>query len=87
MERVVLLALRSEDRVECFWPGPLEPRVEVAPGAAMQLRVMANKGHAGSGEVASARVRPRASPEDCQRPTRVPGHAAVAEPWYVSWYV
>src|SRR6478672_3819444 len=30
VERVVFLVLRGEDRVECFWPVPLEPRVEVA---------------------------------------------------------
>jgi hypothetical protein len=52
VERVVFLALRGEDRVECFWPVPLELPVEVAAGAAVQLRLMADDGYAGSGEAA-----------------------------------
>ena len=52
VERVVFLALRGEDRVECFWPVPLELPVEVAAGAAVQLRLMADEGHAGPGEAA-----------------------------------
>jgi hypothetical protein len=52
VERVVFLALRGEDRVECFWPVPLEPLVEVAAGAAVQLRLMADESFAGPGKAA-----------------------------------
>jgi hypothetical protein len=52
VERVVFLALRGEDRVECFWPVPLVLPVGVAVGAAVQLRLMADEGHAGPGETA-----------------------------------
>jgi hypothetical protein len=47
VERVVFLALRGDDRVECFWPVPLELPVEVAAGAAVQLRLIADDGYAG----------------------------------------
>jgi len=52
VERVVFLALRGEDRVEWFWPVPLVLPVGVAVGAAVQLRLMADDGHAGPGETA-----------------------------------
>jgi hypothetical protein len=52
VERVVFLALRGEDRVECFWPVPLELPVEAAAGAAVQLRLMPEESHAGAGEAA-----------------------------------
>ena len=61
VERVVFLALRGEDRVECFWPVPLELPVGVAAGAAVQLRLMADEGHAGPGE-AARRSRPLPAP-------------------------
>ena len=48
--RVVFLALRGEDRVECFWPVPLEMPAEVAAGGAVQLRLIADDGYAGPGE-------------------------------------
>src|SRR3954471_16941087 len=52
VERVVFLALRGEDRVECFWPVPLELPVGVATGAAVQLRLMADDGYAGPSDAA-----------------------------------
>jgi hypothetical protein len=51
VERVVFLALRGDDRVECFWPVPLELPAEVA-GAAVQLRLIADDGYAGPGDAA-----------------------------------
>ncbi|MBK1659692.1 hypothetical protein [Paracraurococcus ruber] len=46
VDRVVFLALRGEDRVECFWPVPLE--IPPAAGAtAEQLRLIADDGYAG----------------------------------------
>ena len=54
VERVVFLALRGEDRVECFWPVPLElPATAAAAGTAVQLRLIADDGYAGPGEAAS----------------------------------
>src|SRR4051794_32055438 len=52
VERVVFLALRGEDRVECFWPVSLEPPA-AATAAAVQLRLLADDGHAEPGEAAS----------------------------------
>src|SRR3954463_11426347 len=52
VERVVFLALRGEDRVECFWPVPLEPPATAATGAAVQLRLLADDSHTGLGEAA-----------------------------------
>src|SRR3954466_14330794 len=46
VERVVFLALRGEDRVECFWPVPLELPA-AAGGVAEQLRRIADDGYAG----------------------------------------
>ncbi|MEN0075443.1 MAG: hypothetical protein AAGC69_13725 [Paracraurococcus sp.] len=46
VERVVFLALRGEERVECFWPVPLELPAP-ATGAAEQLRLIADDGYAG----------------------------------------
>ena len=41
VERVVFLALRDEDRVECFWPVPMElSAMPAANGAPAQLRLM-----------------------------------------------
>jgi hypothetical protein len=48
VERVVFLALRGEDRVECFWPVPLELPA-AGGGAAEQLRLIADDGYAGPG--------------------------------------
>src|SRR4051812_12549420 len=53
VERVVFLALRGEDRVECFWPVPLELPATAADGPAVQLRLLADDGHAALGEAAS----------------------------------
>jgi len=50
VERVVFLALRGEDRVECFWPVPLTMPLAEEAGAstgAVQLRLMADDGYAG----------------------------------------
>ena len=49
--RVVFLALRGEERVECFWPVPLELPAEATAGVAVQLRLIADDGYAGPGEV------------------------------------
>ena len=46
VERVVFLALRGEERVECFWPVPLELPAPAA-GVAEQLRLIADDGYAG----------------------------------------
>jgi hypothetical protein len=54
VERVVFLALRGEDRVECFWPVPLElPAPAVPAGVAEQLRLITDDGYAGPGREAS----------------------------------
>jgi hypothetical protein len=53
VERVVFLALRGEDRVECFWPVPLELPVEASTGMAVQLRLIADDGYAGPVEPAN----------------------------------
>jgi hypothetical protein len=47
VERVVFLALRGEERVECFWPVPLELPAAAAGGMAAQLRLIADDGYAG----------------------------------------
>ena len=47
VDRVVFLALRGEDRVECFWPVPLEMPA-VAGGVAEQLRLIADDGYSGA---------------------------------------
>ena len=52
VEWVVFLALRGEDRVECFWPVSLEPPATTTQ-AAVQLRLLADDGPAGPGEAAS----------------------------------
>lgn len=58
VERVVFLALRGEDRVECFWPIPLEmPAPAVPAGAAEQLRLIADDGYAGPARQAAAASR------------------------------
>jgi hypothetical protein len=46
VDRVVFLALRGEDRVECFWPVPLELPPEKT-GTAEQLRLIVDDGYAG----------------------------------------
>ena len=46
VDRVVFLALRGEERVECFWPVPLELPA-ARPDAAEQLRLIADDGYAG----------------------------------------
>jgi hypothetical protein len=50
VERVVFLALRGEDRVECFWPVPLDVPAAATAGAAVQLRLIADDGHSGPGK-------------------------------------
>jgi hypothetical protein len=63
VDRVVFLALRGEDRVECFWPVPLEVPAEAAAGAAVQLRLIADGGEAGPETAASPPVpRPASQP-------------------------
>jgi hypothetical protein len=52
VERVVFLALRGEDRVECFWPVPLELPAAAADGPAVQLRLIEDDGYADPGEAA-----------------------------------
>jgi hypothetical protein len=44
VERVVFLALRDEERIECFWPVPLElSAMPAANGAPIQLRLIADE--------------------------------------------
>src|SRR3954452_2164300 len=50
VERVVFLALRGEDCVECFWPVPLELPADVPTGAAVQLPLMPEEACAAPGE-------------------------------------
>ena len=52
-ERVVFLALRGEDQVECFWPVPLELPATATEGPAVQLRLIADDGYVGPGEATS----------------------------------
>jgi hypothetical protein len=47
VERVVFLALRGEDQVECFWPVPLELPGGAADRGTEQLRLIADDGYAG----------------------------------------
>src|SRR3954464_1764013 len=67
VERVVFLALRGEDRVECFWPVSLEPPATTATEAAVQLRLLADDSHTGLGEAAS-----RSAPLLGAKPRRKP---------------
>ncbi len=60
VDRVVFLALWGEDRVECFWPVPLELPVEASTSGAVQLRLIADDGYAGPGQ-ATARTAPLAA--------------------------
>ena len=63
VERVVFLALRGGNRVECFWPVPLAPPATAVTEAAVQLRRLADDDHAGLGEAGqvSVEVRDRTS--------------------------
>lgn len=47
VERVVFLALRGEDRVECFWPVPLDMPAGVRGPVVEQPRLIADDGYAG----------------------------------------
>ena len=58
VERVVFLALRGDDQVECFCPVPLELPAEVADGVAVQLRLIADDGYAGPEEPVAGRPAP-----------------------------
>ena len=72
VERVVFLALRGEDQVECFWPVPLELPAEVVAGVAVQLRLIADDGYVGPDEAAG-----RSSPLPLALPRRKPAVAPV----------
>ena len=74
VDRVVFLALRGEDRVECFWPVPLELPAAAA-GAGVQLRLIADDGYAGPGNDAS-----RPSPLPPALPRRKPATANLSRP-------
>jgi hypothetical protein len=71
VERVVFLALRGEDRVECFWPVPLELPAAAADGPAVQLRLIEDDGYAGPSEAAR-----RSAP----LPPALPRRKAVGSP-------
>jgi hypothetical protein len=71
VERVVFLALRGEDRVECFWPVSLEPPATTTTKAAVQLRLLADDSDAGPGKVAS-RSAPLSAAVPRRRPAGVP---------------
>ncbi len=47
VDRVVFLALRGEDQVECFWPVPLDLPAGLAGRAVEQPRLIADDGYAG----------------------------------------
>ena len=72
VERVVFLALRGEDQVECFWPVPLELPADVAAGVAVQLRLIADDGYAGPEEPTG-----RPAPQSPVLPRRKPAGAPV----------
>jgi hypothetical protein len=68
VERVVFLALRGEDRTECFWPVPLEVPPAAAQGAGpVQLRLITDDGYAGPGRPDPAAAIPH---EPASRRTR-----------------
>jgi hypothetical protein len=71
VERVVFLALRDEDRVECFWPVPLELPA-TAGGASEQLRLIADDGYAGPARAQTG----AAPPLPAALPRRAPAAAA-----------
>lgn len=50
VDRVVFLALRGEDQVECFWPVPLDLPAGLAGRAVEQPRLIADDGYAGPPE-------------------------------------
>jgi hypothetical protein len=66
IERVVFLALRGEDRTECFWPVPLEVAAQADGATPMQLRLIADDGYAGPAQ-AEARVTVAAHPLPARR--------------------
>ncbi|MCB4820210.1 hypothetical protein [Roseicella aerolata] len=70
VDRVVFLALRGEDRIECFWPVPLELPAAQA-GTAEQLRLIADDGYAGPKRETGA-----SPPPPAPLPRRKPGGAA-----------
>ena len=72
VERVVFLALRGEERVECVWPVPLELPAAAQPGGAEQLRLIADDGYAGPARQAAA----PAAPPSPALPRRKPASAA-----------
>src|SRR3954451_2904663 len=49
VDRVVFLALRGDDAVECFWPVPLEMPAAAGGATNQQLRLIADDGYAGPG--------------------------------------
>jgi hypothetical protein len=62
VSRVVFLAIRGEDRTECFWPVPLEVAPPAAAdGSPVQLRLIADDGYAGP-EAAAAAARANGAP-------------------------
>jgi hypothetical protein len=61
VERVVFLALRGEDQVECFWPVPLDLPPAEAIGTAVQLRLIVDDGYAGPEKAAVRSVSPSAA--------------------------
>ncbi len=71
VERVVFLALRGEDRVECFWPVPLEMPAAAATGSAVQLRLIADDGYAGPATTIARRA---------PLPAALPRRRPVADP-------
>ena len=77
VERVVFLALRGEERTECFWPVPLELPAPAATTAAapVQLRLIADDGYEGpaltsngAGSGAALLALPRRTPRERTRP-------------------
>jgi hypothetical protein len=59
VSRVVFLALRGEERTECFWPVSLEVAPPVAPdGTPVQLRLIADDGYEGPAPQAKGNAGP-----------------------------
>jgi hypothetical protein len=74
IERVVFLALRGEDRTECFWPVPLDVVSTASPaGQAHQLRLLPDDGYVGP-------VSPGGLPRHARLRAARTAHAATARP-------
>jgi hypothetical protein len=76
VERVVFLALRGEDRVECFWPVSLEVSAAAA-GIAEQLRLLEDDGYPGPQRDAARAPAPRPALTRLRRVNATSRHAGT----------